>query len=255
MRGKEIWGIHVENSRRITPAYAGKSRLVQLQHLPCMGSPPPMRGKGRFHLVRRKLFRITPAYAGKSKIFVINEVGGWDHPRLCGEKRKCRKIGVLSLGSPPPMRGKVQFYHKTTPFIGITPAYAGKSARLLQCQGSSRDHPRLCGEKSFTPLCESLYIGSPPPMRGKVAVCGDLCNYERITPAYAGKRRATPKNVLLLRDHPRLCGEKLTIRSRQITFAGSPPPMRGKGVEQQKSRLLIRIAPAYAGKRWNKEIL
>ena len=50
------------------------------------GSPPPMRGKDAHMLVSCGIARITPAYAGKSKFFVINEVGGWDHPRLCGEK-------------------------------------------------------------------------------------------------------------------------------------------------------------------------
>ena len=45
-----------------------------------------MRGKGSGIMRYRYDTGITPAYAGKSKIFVINEVGGWDHPRLCGEK-------------------------------------------------------------------------------------------------------------------------------------------------------------------------
>ncbi len=40
--------------------------------------------------------RITPAYAGKSGN--VDHDYGYieDHPRLCGEKRKCRKIVVLS---------------------------------------------------------------------------------------------------------------------------------------------------------------
>ena len=53
----------------------------------------------------------------------------------------------------------------------ITPAYAGKSfcveieARWIQ------DHPRLCGEK-FTHLRAFFhFVGSPPPMRGKVRLC------------------------------------------------------------------------------------
>ena len=85
MRGKVFLAPLVLSVIRITPAYAGKSSgnsFVTVSHrdhprlcgekFGCRcpldsrrGSPPPMRGKGRLHLVRRKLFRITPAYAGK----------------------------------------------------------------------------------------------------------------------------------------------------------------------------------------------
>ena len=45
------------------------------------------------------------------------------------------------------MRGKVSLIPDFSDFVGITPAYAGKSPlcrrRSLRC----RDHPRLCGEK------------------------------------------------------------------------------------------------------------
>ena len=71
----------------------------------------------------------------------------------------------------------------------------------------------------------------------------------RITPAYAGKRKILAENGTGGRDHPRLCGEKADENvkswlSRGITPAyagksqkgenhgrheqGSPPPMRGK---------------------------
>ena len=71
---------------------------------------------------------------------------------------------------------------------GITPAYAGKSphARGQTCHG--QDHPRLCGEKQFRAVPPDGYIGSPPPMRGKVRGKGPVCHRTQ--------------------DHPRLCGEK-----------------------------------------------
>ena len=53
---------------------------------------------------------ITPAYAGKSIADFILSAGNWDHPRLCGEKRKSRRLQRQN--------------------VGITPAYAGKSRRL-----------------------------------------------------------------------------------------------------------------------------
>ena len=50
-------------------------------------------------------------------------------------------------------------------------------------------------------------------------------------------------------DHPRLCGEKLSDMGKKALSAGSPPPMRGKGVLYLKGISKRRITPAYAGKR------
>ena len=53
-----------------------------------------------------------------------------------------------------------------------------------------QDHPRLCGEKNFFGLCQHQYLGSPPPMRGKVFDALDDSIKNGITPAYAGKSGA-----------------------------------------------------------------
>ena len=34
-----------------------------------------------------------------------------------------------------------------------------------------------------------------------------------ITPAYAGKSTNSPSLMVVRRDHPRVCGEKLTVKS------------------------------------------
>ena len=85
------------------------------------------------------------------------------------------------------MRGKDAFVFKMVLRYGITPAYAGKSFHPVQVLRPFRDHPRVCGEKCPHEPAQSLIMGSPPRMRGKVPrLCKDL---ERmgITPAYAGK--------------------------------------------------------------------
>ena len=92
--------------------------------------------------------------------------------------------------------------------------------------------------------------GSPPPMRGK-AVNGIVkYNTLGITPAYAGKRSYNQRRTVLLKDHPRLCGEKQKIRHHVSIVTGSPPPMRGKVQDAPYIYiyLYIRITPAYAGK-------
>ena len=91
-------------------------------------------------------------------------------------------------GSPPPMRGKVVMSGGYIGQTRITPAYAGKSIFEIISMFGSRDHPRLCGEKDQGKEIRIPYLGSPPPMRGKVAVQCDAVDHGGITPAYAGKR-------------------------------------------------------------------
>ena len=115
------------------------------------------------------------------------------------------------------MRGKVSTID-TTPFtVGITPAYAGKRFRFERSQCRFWDHPRLCGEKIMSVMKLRNTSGSPPPMRGK----GMRFKYKNfhvwITPAYAGKRRSDWYDLIVSRDHPRLCGEK-GLAARQNWF-------------------------------------
>ena len=71
-----------------------------------------------------------------------------------------------------------------------------------------QDHPRLCGEKNFFGLCQHQYLGSPPPMRGKVFDALDDSIKNGITPAYAGKSSRIANIRAASEDNPRLCGEK-----------------------------------------------
>ena len=67
------------------------------------------------------------------------------------------------------MRGKEQWAKAAGIRAGITPAYAGKSAAVGGSPVGGWDHPRLCGEKSYSRRCDRDRRGSPPPMRGKDA--------------------------------------------------------------------------------------
>ena len=85
-------------------------------------------------------------------------------------------------------------------------------------------------------------------MRGKAYEVVVATGEGRITPAYAGKRRATPLNRFQQWDHPRLCGEKVIGGVSCVTTWGSPPPMRGKVYVNVNSWGGTGITPAYAGK-------
>ena len=86
------------------------------------------------------------------------------------------------------MRGKAEAFAVADFFVGITPAYAGKSAALSHQLRLGGDHPRLCGEKDLFRYKDGKPVGSPPPMRGKEHIASVSYPFCGITPAYAGKR-------------------------------------------------------------------
>ena len=89
-------------------------------------------------------------------------------------------------------------------------------------------------------------------MRGKEALRNSRTRSLRITPAHAGKRPRAGFRAPRRWDHPRPCGEKLTVGVLYGAQVGSPPPMRGKEFEWQPNAEAARITPAHAGKRARK---
>ena len=112
------------------------------------------------------------------------------------------------------MRGKACLTLIIRLLLGITPAYAGKSLpAVLKCP-PTRDHPRVCGEKSKPKPGKDRRMESPPRVRGKGVRLPPLHVPAGITPAYAGKRLQNDKGNIYGRDHPRVCGEKRTTAGR-----------------------------------------
>ena len=85
------------------------------------------------------------------------------------------------------MRGKGMVLPETRYKQRITPAHAGKKTPPTAAVLRSRDHPRICGEKKKAEEMGATTKGSPPRMRGKVAVDDRLQALLGITPACAGK--------------------------------------------------------------------
>ena len=85
-------------------------------------------------------------------------------------------------------------------------------------------------------------------MRGKVPVFPALHHWRGITPAHAGKSMLLPMQTVTGKDHPRPCGEKEKKINTPLMNAGSPPPMRGKGICSLLGLFWYRITPAHAGK-------
>ena len=178
-----------------------------------------------------------------------HSAGLWDHPRVCGEKIRVASPRITQRGSPPRVRGKVAERCYTDCACGITPACAGKRTRRLQMRQDERDHPRVCGEKRSLAHHRGGLLGSPPRVRGKAPRIAAARTRPGITPACAGKSAVFSPCAVVLRDHPRVCGEKLKGMTSSDRTKGSPPRVRGKGGGAVKGGFRDGITPACAGKR------
>lgn len=149
------------------PRICGEKNSTIHSYLNSTGSPPRMRGKVLLLLCPRPFVRITPAYARKRQGASHGFWQAQDYPRICGEKISLLRMACSPMGSPPHMRGKDTFKMSLPISAGITPAYAGKRVRRRSKSRSSRDHPRICGEKAKYWMQGREPEGSPPHMRGK----------------------------------------------------------------------------------------
>ena len=186
----------------------GEKCATRWQKPKALGSPPRMRGKAVAIFRQLHHGRITPAYAGKSDPEKQPGAARWDHPRVCGEKKRLQPTITAQPGSPPRVRGKASCILVSSSTVGITPAYAGKSSHRPMHSTLPRDHPRVCGEKAVAVVSSSFTLGSPPRVRGKGETACEVVVKFGITPAYAGKRACTTTAIIQPKDHPRVCGEK-----------------------------------------------
>ena len=81
--------------------------------------------------------------------------------------------------------------------MGNIPAYAGKTAKDPHGKAHKTEHPRVCGENALITNPNSKPPGTSPRMRGKRR--GVLMVRVRVgnIPAYAGKTRMLPHQLLI----------------------------------------------------------
>ena len=133
----------------------GEKRKDTLDYYYPQGSPPRMRGNVFRRVDCLHCVGITPAYAGKRRRTPTQPRKPRDHPRVCGEMSFAVLIVCIALGSPPRMRGKEEGHPRSQGSQGITPAYAGKSAR------------RQAGPPGPAPPPQMRLGWSPPPCTGR----------------------------------------------------------------------------------------
>ena len=131
----------------------------------------------------------------------------------------------------------------------ITPACAGRRHMIPCCKRYRKDHPRVCGEKRKITIRKPKQSGSPPRVRGEAGGKSKVPTGQRITPACAGRRPQLVAVTPIVKDHPRVCGEKEHDHSRSFSFFGSPPRVRGEELSESDYLQRRRITPACAGRR------
>ena len=128
------------------------------------------------------------------------------------------------------------------------PAYAGKTSKSKPCTTNSQEHPRVCGENRFG-LGIALFLGGTSPrMRGKLRYWSASRVLLRNIPAYAGKTECPDITQDWSEEHPRVCGENLSLGRMARVWAGTSPRMRGKRGRTLTDTIAARNIPAYAGK-------
>ena len=146
------------------------------------------------------------------------------------------------------MREKLVGVYRDKHFTGITPACAGKTLTVSSFDGSTGDHPRVCGKNKLMNKNYKHAGGSPPRVREKHTKYNNYDDYPRITPACAGKTPFFLRSVPLARDHPRVCGKNYAKVFDAVDGTGSPPRVREKQHLVRQANSSIGITPACAGK-------
>ena len=151
------------------------------------GSSPHTRGARAAQNARHGWKRIIPAYAGSTRHCFALPSGNPDHPRIRGEHSSSSPTPSWKTGSSPHTRGARAALRIQPAFLGIIPAYAGSTRRILSRAHPGQDHPRIRGEHAPDLVCYP--------------------EGARIIPAYAGSTRNEAMARTGMKDHPRIRGE------------------------------------------------
>ena len=119
----------------------------------------------------------------------------------------------------------------------------------MVCASSSRDHPRVRGEKRKRFRHRPKTSGSPPRVRGKGRRHTRPPGGDRITPARAGKSLRGLSVSTWKWDHPRACGEKHPILTSCSAQRGITPARAGKSIAARRSPGSSRDHPRACGEK------
>ena len=153
----------------------------------------------------------------------------------------------MNTGSSPRVRGAVRDQARNGHRSGIIPARAGSRCIALVKLPRVWDHPRACGEQASRCAAFRSLSGSSPRVRGAVLSVGYLLDKCGIIPARAGSSNDNFAILIADGDHPRACGEQLTMDPEGDSSKGSSPRVRGAAPRALVASSPLGIIPARAG--------
>ena len=186
MRGAHAFALVFQGKNGIIPADAGSTVAKGKEdydggdhprgcgeHVPVLvhvvrleGSSPRMRGALIISRTDYRALRIIPADAGSTGQCSGADRRMADHPRGCGEHRRCLSIAGILGGSSPRMRGALVQEPQGRRRLRIIPADAGSTLADIGGSADHEDHPRGCGEHIDNAFSRFMAHGSSPRMRG-----------------------------------------------------------------------------------------
>ena len=170
---------------------------------------------------------IIPACAGSTVIVSTRSRASRDHPRMCGEHTEAQWAKEYEQGSSPHVRGALTPIAPAKASSGIIPACAGSTDSQVGLLVLRGDHPRMCGEHTYSNIEQSWIEGSSPHVRGAPVDHYSAEGGCGIIPACAGSTGRVESARTGSRDHPRMCGEHSATIADASAVAGSSPHVRG----------------------------
>ena len=170
------------------------------------------------------------------------------HPRVGGENTEADVIRNTASGSSPRGRGKHQPRRLCPEWLGLIPAWAGKTPGSFSSPRRLWAHPRVGGENPFPRAVCAWPSGSSPRGRGKLLYDSKRRGEPRLIPAWAGKTCSWSCPRARSRAHPRVGGENIDHERVRFNAAGSSPRGRGKRGSVLNEAPFAGLIPAWAGK-------
>ena len=155
---------------------------------------------------------------------------------------------LITLGSSPLTRGKLQTAWEGIKTGGLIPAHAGKTLTRPRSSRLTEAHPRSRGENEAGDEKGSTFEGSSPLTRGKPAIVALSAAHAGLIPAHAGKTHEVAEADKAWGAHPRSRGENVRRRFGALLRPGSSPLTRGKPLLPTAPKAPPGLIPAHAGK-------
>ena len=175
------------------------------------------------------------------------------HPRMRGERSAFVKAGPTCSGSSPHARGTRGTYLPEGRPIRFIPACVGNAFGGSHPDNLRAVHPRMRGERLTLAGLLLVVAGSSPHARGTQLLPFLVDPQNRFIPACAGNARLLGAMNGLYPVHPRMRGERASLRADMCSAFGSSPHARGTPNPQKNRGVIERFIPACAGNAgWQK---